>query len=136
MKLAYASSLWHSDQVVRVNPSPPGKLLARHAEASVAEALADTRVVLVTGARQSGKSTLVGVVAKGRDAEWRNLDTAATRQAALTDPAGFVDFDGLMVIDEIQRVPELLSRPTCSAQTCGPCCGLAGRSARCWRDSC
>jgi len=91
-----------------VNPSPLGKLLARHAEAAVAEALADTRVVLVTGARQSGKSTLVGVVAKGRDAEWRNLDTAATRQAAIADPAGFVDFDGLMMIDEIQRVPELL----------------------------
>jgi uncharacterized protein len=116
VKLAYASSLWHSDHVVRVSPSPLGKLLPRHAEASVAEALADTRVVLVTGARQSGKSTLVGVVAKGRDAkgrdaEWRNLDAAATRQAALTDPAGFVDFDGLMVIDEIQRVPDLLLPP-------------------------
>jgi uncharacterized protein len=108
VKLAYGRPLWHSDQVVRVNPTPLGKLLARHAEASVTEALADTRVVLVTGARQSGKSTLAGLVAKGRDAKWRNLDTAATRQAAMTDPAGFVDYGGLMVIDEIQRVPELL----------------------------
>jgi uncharacterized protein len=106
--LACAWSLWHSDQVVRVHPSPLGKLLARHAEAAVTEALVDTRVVLVTGARQSGKSTLVGLVAKGRDAEWRNLDTAVTRQAAITDPAGFVDTGELMVIDEIQRVPELL----------------------------
>jgi uncharacterized protein len=72
--------------VVRVNPTPLGRLLARHAEAAVTEALADTRVVLVTGARQAGESTLVGVVAKGRDAEWRNLDTAATRQAAIADP--------------------------------------------------
>lgn len=94
--------------MVRVNPTPLGKLLARHAESIVTESLTDTRVVLVTGARQSGKSTLVALVAKGRDAEWRNLDTAATRQAAIADPAGFVDSSELMVIDEIQRVPELL----------------------------
>jgi predicted AAA+ superfamily ATPase len=94
--------------VVRVHHSPLGKLLARHAESAITEALTDTRVVLVTGARQSGKSTLVGLVAKGRDAEWRNLDTAVTRQAAIADPAGFVDTGELMVIDEIQRVPELL----------------------------
>jgi uncharacterized protein len=65
-------------------------------------------VVVVTGARQCGKSTLVQVVAKGRAAEWRSLDTAVTRQAAVADPVGFVDYQGLMVIDEIQRVPELL----------------------------
>jgi uncharacterized protein len=94
--------------VVRINPPPLGKLLTRHAEASVTEALTDTRVVLVNGARQSGKSTLVGVVAKGRDAQWRNLDNAITRQAAIADPVGFVDSAELMVIDEIQRVPDLL----------------------------
>jgi len=94
--------------VVRINPSPLGQLLARHSEASVIEALTDTRVVLVTGARQCGKSTLLGLVAKGRKAEWRNLDAAVTRQAAVTDPAGFVDTADLMVIDEIRRVPELL----------------------------
>jgi predicted AAA+ superfamily ATPase len=100
--------VWHPDQVIRVNPSPLGKLLARHSEGLIIEALADTRVVLVTGPRQCGKSTLVSLVAKGRQAEWRNLDTAATRQAAIADPAGFVDSGELMVIDEIQRVPELL----------------------------
>ena len=94
--------------MVRVNPSPLGRLIARHSEASVAEALTDTRVVLVTGARQCGKSTLLTLVAKGRDAEWRNLDSTAARQAAVTDPAGFVDTAELMVIDEIQRVPGLL----------------------------
>jgi predicted AAA+ superfamily ATPase len=74
----------------------------------VADALADTRVVLVVGARQCGKSTLVRVVAHHRGAEWRNLDGAVTRQAAAADSSGFVAFPGLMVIDEIQRVPELL----------------------------
>lgn len=71
--------------------------------------MADTRVVLVTGARQCGKSTLVRLTAKDRDAEWRNLDNTVARQAAAADPTGFVATgNGLMVIDEIQRVPELL----------------------------
>ncbi|WP_433520023.1 hypothetical protein ACQP2T_10410 [Nonomuraea sp. CA-143628] len=47
------------------------------------------------------------VVAKDRTAEWRDLDTVINRQAATTDPEGFVAFPDLMVIDEIQRVPDL-----------------------------
>jgi uncharacterized protein len=64
--------------------------------------------VLVNGARQAGKSTLVRAVADQRAAEWRDLDLPQDRQSALEDPLGFVSFDGLMVIDEIQRAPELL----------------------------
>jgi hypothetical protein len=74
----------------------------------VREALADTRVVLINGARQAGKSTLVRAVAGGQPATWRDLDRLQDRQSAVTDPAGFVAFDGLMVIDEVQRAPELL----------------------------
>ncbi|MEU4829287.1 ATP-binding protein [Streptosporangium sp. NPDC023615] len=37
-----------------------------------------------------------------------HLDAPAVRQAAITDPTGFVEFPELMVIDEIQRAPELL----------------------------
>lgn len=74
----------------------------------MADALADTRVVLVVGARQCGKSTLVRVVAQHRTAEWRNLDATVTRHAAAADPSGFVAFPELMVIDEIQRTPDLL----------------------------
>ncbi|WP_106397260.1 ATP-binding protein [Actinocorallia populi] len=72
------------------------------------DALEDTRVVLVTGARQCGKSTLVRLSAKGTEAEWRNLDTTATRLAAMEDPDGFVDVGELLIVDEIQRVPELM----------------------------
>jgi uncharacterized protein len=85
-----------------------GQVLPRHAENEIREALADTRVVLVNGARQSGKSTLIRHVARGGAAEWRDLDAPLARQAALADPTGFVDFPGMMVIDEIQRVPDLL----------------------------
>ena len=85
-----------------------GPALPRHAETAVTAALADTRVVLINGARQSGKSTLVRLLARGREAEWRDLDTTLTRRAASEDPDGFVDFPGSMVIDEIQRAPDLL----------------------------
>ncbi|WP_028926973.1 ATP-binding protein [Pseudonocardia acaciae] len=94
--------------MVGLGSTPLGHVLPRRAASSVADALGDTRVVLVTGARQCGKSTLVRVLATGRRAEWRNLDAAAARQAARADPSGFVDSEDLMVIDEIQRAPELL----------------------------
>jgi predicted AAA+ superfamily ATPase len=87
---------------------PGRQAVRRRAEDEIREALADTRVVLVNGARQSGKSTLIRHVARGGAAEWRDLDAPLVRQAALADPTGFVDFPGMMVIDEIQRVPDLL----------------------------
>jgi uncharacterized protein len=80
----------------------------RRAAALVAEALADTRVVILNGARQVGKSTLAERVL--RDApRWtaRFLDDPQTRLAATEDPVGFLDSDGLMLIDEVQRVPDL-----------------------------
>ncbi len=102
------SPLCHAHLVTIVPESPLGRLLQRHAAFAVSEALLDTRVVLVNGARQCGKSTLVRVVAESRSVAWRSLDQVVTRQAAQTDPAGFVDGPRPMVIDEIQRVPELL----------------------------
>lgn len=85
-------------------------MLPRHAEALIAESLADTRVVLVNGARQAGKSTLTRLVGAGRPGTVvRLLDDPATLRAARDDPAGFVDRDsGLMIVDEIQLAPELL----------------------------
>jgi hypothetical protein len=87
----------------------PSDLVPRHAESLVAEALADTRVVLVNGARQSGKSTLTRLTAAGRPGTvTRLLDDTVTLRAAQDDPTSFVEHDGLMVIDEIQLAPELL----------------------------
>lgn len=86
----------------------PG-LVQRHAESLVTEALADTRVILVNGARQAGKSTLTRLAASRRQtAVVRLLDDPATLRAAKDDPTGFVEHDTLMVIDEIQLAPELL----------------------------
>ncbi len=82
----------------------------RHLRPRVLEALDDTRVVVVLGARQVGKSTLVqDVVTRDRPATVLTLDDQATRDAAAADPTGFVA--GLVtpvVIDEVQRVPDLL----------------------------
>lgn len=87
--------------------SPIGRILPRRAAAAVEDALADTRVVLVNGARQCGKSTLVAEIAGAGEVQWRSLDRAATRQAAQFDPTEFVAGADMMVIDEVQRVPEL-----------------------------
>lgn len=84
-------------------------LYPRRASAVVTEALRDTRVVVINGARQTGKSTLARLVAADhRGVELRYLDDAATRAAAQSDPVAFVRHDGLMVIDEVQRVPDLM----------------------------
>lgn len=74
----------------------------------VKEALLDTRVVAINGARQSGKSTLSRLVAAQHPGSVvRLLDDPATEQAADDDPVGFIEHDGLMVIDEAQLVPDL-----------------------------
>lgn len=84
-------------------------LFPRRAYDMVLAALTDTRVVVLNGARQTGKSTLARIVLGGDStAEVRYLDDAATRAAAEVDPAGFVRNDTLLVIDEVQRVPDLL----------------------------
>lgn len=85
------------------------KLLPRHAEALVAEALGDTRVVLVNGARQAGKSTLTRLAVRHLPGTTiRLLDDPATLRAATDDPTSFVEHDQLMLIDEIQLSPDLL----------------------------
>lgn len=82
--------------------------LPRRAAELVTEALADTRVVVISGARQVGKSTLADVVVSGTlGATARYLDNPLTRSAALEDPVRFVRHEGLMLIDEVQRVPDL-----------------------------
>lgn len=90
------------------------------------EALADTRVVLVNGARQAGKSTLTRLVAHRQPGSViRLLDDPATLTAAQNDPTGFVDHQGLMVIDEIQLVSELLRPIKVSVDSSRPIAHIA-----------
>ncbi len=73
--------------------------------------MADTPVVLLNGARQTGKSTLCRRVLEDHgDATFLSLDEAAVLEAAREDPAGFVrGRTGLTILDEVQKAPELLS---------------------------
>lgn len=85
----------------------PAEIFFRQAQPLVLEALADTRVVFIAGARQVGKSTLARGLA--RPAEEFSLDHRETREAALADPEGFIaGLDGRAFIDEVQRAPDLL----------------------------
>lgn len=65
-------------------------------------------VLCVTGPRQSGKSTLIKHIFNG----YRRftLEDYDVRSLAQNDPLGFLNqTNGGMIIDEVQRVPELLS---------------------------
>ena len=73
-----------------VNDSTGRLLLPRHARILVEEALADTPVVVVQGARQVGKSTLTRQVLQGRPGRALSLDDTAVQAAAVADPDGFL----------------------------------------------
>ena len=79
----------------------------RFIEPRIQTSLSDTRVVLLSGPRQSGKSTLAQHLADdGRP--FFTLDDATTLAAVQRDPTGFIRGLDHAVIDEIQRAPELL----------------------------
>lgn len=81
--------------------------IPRRAAQKIAVALEDTRVVLVAGPRQSGKSTLVKQFA-GQGRRYVSLDDIQVVTAAKQDPIGFIRGLESGVIDEIQRAPELM----------------------------
>lgn len=86
------------------------EIFQRSARSLVTDALADTRIVFVMGARQVGKSTLAQeIAASDHPARAITLDDKTTRGAANNDPTGFVAaLDGPVLIDEVQRCPDLL----------------------------
>jgi predicted AAA+ superfamily ATPase len=88
-----------------VSDSVPRKI-----SAAVAAAMATSPVVAITGARTAGKSTLAAEYIARAGGTAVDLDDPAVRRLATADPAAFVR--GLaepIVVDEFQRVPDLLS---------------------------
>ena len=66
------------------------------------------RVLLLIGARQTGKTTLTQELVSP-SVDFVTLDNQATQNLAISDFDGFVQHDqDMLIIDEIQRVPELL----------------------------
>lgn len=85
------------------------KIYPRLFTARIKEALSDTPALFFRGARQAGKSTLAAAFAAPTDI--LTLDDPSIRAAAMEDPLAFVTpptTNGPLVIDEIQRVPDLL----------------------------
>ena len=82
-------------------------IFPRGIQPRVLDALADTPVVLLSGPRQAGKTTLVRQLA-GPTRRYLRLDDEATRLAAKEDPVGLIRSIDTAVIDEIQRAPDLL----------------------------
>ena len=85
-------------------------MLHRFITRPVVEALEDTPVIVLNGARQTGKSTLCQSLIDQEifQAQMVTLDDPATLAAAQRDPLGFLE--GLckkVVLDEVQRAPEL-----------------------------
>lgn len=89
-------------------PSPA--LHPRFVAPRLAEALADTPVVLIHGARQSGKTTLAQQLGEARRYAYFSFDDGVALAAANADPVGFVDdLPERTILDEVQRAPELFT---------------------------
>jgi predicted AAA+ superfamily ATPase len=82
----------------------------RHISTLVTKSLQLFPVVLLNGARQVGKSTLVVQLVKdGVIEQYVTLDDINVLAACKSDPQGFLQqFKGSVAIDEVQRCPELL----------------------------
>src|SRR5947209_7175720 len=75
----------------------------------VDEALREMPVVVISGMRQTGKSTLLQHESGLGDRLYLSLDDFAQLEAARRDPEAFVSRDEPVTIDEVQKSPELLA---------------------------
>ena len=82
-------------------------MLRRHLTEALLSAAAVNPVVTLTGPRQSGKTTLVRALFP--EHRYLSLEAPDVRARALEDPRGFLAQGERLVLDEIQRAPDLLS---------------------------
>ncbi len=80
----------------------------RHLHSHISTSLEESPVVLLTGPRQSGKTTLMTQIGRELGFDFISFDSIASQSAALRDPVGFVDsLRKPVILDEVQRVPEI-----------------------------
>lgn len=75
---------------------------------SLAQRLRVMPAVIVTGARQTGKSTLAHELTPG-DRRYLSLDDLHVQDLARRDPDALLDGDQHITLDEVQREPDLLN---------------------------
>lgn len=81
-------------------------IILRNLADFITEALQDSPVLLINGARQTGKSTLAQELKPNR--RYITLDDPVALSAAHSDPFGFIaGINEPVCIDEIQRAPDL-----------------------------
>ncbi len=85
------------------------KIIKRNITLRLLDALKDTPVVLLQGARQTGKSTLVQLLArKQHPAEYLTLDDLSIYSAIKDNPDDFLNtYSDNIILDEVQKAPEL-----------------------------
>ncbi len=87
------------------------EIVGRHLGPRIEEALEWSRVVMLHGARQCGKTTLARMIAERRGGTYVSLDDEAQRQIALADPVTFLlGHQHPLVVDEIQLGGDRLVR--------------------------
>jgi uncharacterized protein len=83
-------------------------MIQRIARKKLVDLAASFKAVAVTGARQTGKTTLVKQVFKNKP--YISLENPDARRFALEDPHGFLaSYPNGAILDEVQRTPELFS---------------------------
>lgn len=85
-------------------------MIKRHIQQGIIDSLKHFPVILLTGARQVGKSTLAQELSLPRwDARYLTLDNRVVLDAALRDPDGFISGTPTpAIIDEVQRAPDIM----------------------------
>ena len=84
--------------------------ITRNIEQTINRISSQFKVLLLTGARQVGKTTLLKHLAQGSGRTYVTLDDLAVRSLALSDPALFLQrYTPPLLIDEIQYAPQLLN---------------------------
>lgn len=87
------------------------KYIPRELERKFKQMNAFFKVVLVTGARQVGKTTMLKHLAKGTNRTCVSLDDLMARELAQNDPALFFQtYKPPVLIDEVQHAPQLFER--------------------------
>jgi len=89
-------------------PKLPTDPIPRQIKSVAEDRLRSYPVLTITGPRQSGKTTLARLLRP--DARYISLEDPDIRTFATEDPRGFLaDTGDVAILDEVQRVPELLS---------------------------
>lgn len=87
------------------------KYLKRELERKFLKMNSHFKAILVTGARQVGKTTMLKHLAEGTNRTYVSLDNRMARELAQNDPVMFFQtYQPPILIDEIQKAPELFEQ--------------------------